>query len=219
MAGGIDPISGAIGVGTDLFKTILGITQLIGGNKKLNNLEDNRHIYEQDKNILYNQKLSQQNASQGFGNQYLNLATDNINRNVGTTTNAFLKTGQGLNTVTNTFDQGNSDFMNMLMRDYEQKARNQEGLYRANKDVADENLRAFDYNKNIPYQQKYNRAVQQTNSGAENIFGGGNDLASMSQLFDFGSMFGGGNKDGASNDTGMGVNTGWIQSLLDKIGQ
>ena len=41
----------------------------------------------------------------------------------------------------------------------------------------------------------------------------------MSQLFDFGSMFGGGNKDGASNDTGMGVNTGWIQSLLDKIGQ
>ena len=219
MAGGIDPISGAIGVGTDLFKTILGITQLIGGNKKLNNLEDNRPIYEQDKNILYNQKLSQQNASQGFGNQYLNLATDNINRNVGTTTNAFLKTGQGLNTVTNTFDQGNSDFMNMLMRDYEQKARNQEGLYRANKDVADENLRAFDYNKNIPYQQKYNRAVQQTNSGAENIFGGGNDLASMSQLFDFGSMFGGGNKDGASNDTGMGVNTGWIQSLLDKIGQ
>ena len=55
------------------------------------------------------------------------------------------------------------------MADAQQKLQNQSAL------VNDQRA-AWDYNSNIPFQQKYYRSVQQTNAGAQNVAGGFQDI-------------------------------------------
>lgn len=178
MASGLDPISGIIGTATDLFKTIYGVGQMIGGNKNLNQLEGNMPQYTVDSGIQDNANMAAQTASQGFGDATKNYYGNMIERGLGSTIQAGLQTGQGLEFVNNAFGGANDAFMNFLSQDAQQKLKNQEIFFNANKDLRDEKLRAWDYNENLPFQLKWNRATQQTNAGAQNMYGGAAGTAS-----------------------------------------
>lgn len=207
MGSGFDIASMGISSGIDLFKLVYGLTQTIGGNKQLNQLEDSMPKYQIDKGITDNKNIAAQTASQGFGDATKNYYGDVIERGLGSTIQAGLQTGQGLEFVNNAFGNANDAYRSFLAQDAQQKIQNQQILFDANKDLRDENLRAFDYNENIPWQMKYNRATQKTNAGAQNIFGGGMGVgADVAGLGDAA----GGSSDSASN--------GWLQYMLKNYG-
>jgi len=183
LADSLNPVSLGISTGLDLFKTFYGLGQMIHGNKKLNELEQNRPVYEVDPNIQYNQQFAGQLASQGLPSSAKNWYTDSIERGLGSTIQAGLASGQGLGNITNAFGSANDSFRNLLAMDAEQKMKNSQLLLDANKDLRDENLRAFDYNEAQKYGDAYKRYSQQTNSGAQNLYGGGNGLGSTGQLW------------------------------------
>lgn len=166
----LSPIGMGIGAGADLLKSVFGAYQFLHGNSKLNKLE--RPEYEQDQNILNNQQLAGQIASQGIPDAQKNFYSDQINSGLGSSLNAITQGGGGLGYVTNALGQSNNSFAQLLAMDAESKLRNQDVLMNANKDVRDENMKAFDYNKNRPYELAYNKWSAMTNSGAQNIFGG-----------------------------------------------
>jgi hypothetical protein len=179
----LDPISGAISTASNLFKLFYGVGQTISGNKKLNQLEDNRPIKTVDPNILYNQQLAGQIASQGIPDASKNFYTDSIERGLGSTIQASLDSGQGLNTINQSFGNANDSFRQLLSMDAEQRLKNQQVLMDANKEVRDENLRAWDWNEAQKYGDKYKRYSDQTNAGAQNIFGGGQGVGSDLQIW------------------------------------
>lgn len=179
----LNPIGMAVNTATDLFKLFYGVGQTVSGNKKLNQLEENRPQYLIDPNIQYNQQLAGQIASQGIPDSAKNWYTDSIERGLGSTINASLASGQGLGQITNAFGAANDSFRNLLAMDAEQKRKNQELLMQSGRELRDENLRAFDYNQAQPYADKYARYSAQTNSGATNIYGAGQGLGSMGQIW------------------------------------
>jgi len=179
----LSPISLAAGGIGELFKGIFGAYQMIHGNKKLNDLEANKPEYQIDPNIQYNQQFAGQLASQGIPDSAKNWYTDSIERGLGSTIQAAKETGQGLGSITTAFGSSNDAFRQLLALDAEQKQKNAQLLMGANKDMAAENLKAFDYNKNIPYQNAYNRWSSMTNSGATNIFGATQGLSSNGQMW------------------------------------
>lgn len=178
-----------------LFKTIYGVGQTIGGNKNLKNLD--RPTYEVSPEITQNRNLAGQIASQGLPDSSKNFYTDSIERGLGSTISSAERTGAGLGAVQDAYSTSTDAFRNLLALDANAKMKNQQVLMDANKDLADQKLRAFDYNQNIPYQQAYNKYTQQTNSGSQNIFGGLEGLASA-----FTGGIGGGQKVGATTGNG-----------------
>lgn len=179
----LNPISLGISTATDLFKMFYGVGQTISGNKKLNKLEDNRPVYNVDPNIQYNQQLAGQIASQGIPDSAKNWYTDSIERGLGSTINAGLSSGQGLGQITNAFGAANDSFRDLLAQDAMMKQKIQQILMEANRDVRDENLRSFDWNQAQKYGDLYKRYSDQTNAGAQNIYGGGQGLGSMGQIW------------------------------------
>ncbi len=197
----LNPIGAIIGGATDLFKTFYGLGQMISGNKKLNELEANRPQYQVDPNILYNQQLAGQMASEGLPSSAKNWYTDSIERGLGSTIQAAKDTGQGLGSITNAFGSANDSFRNLLAMDAESKMAKQQLLMGAKRELRDENLRAWDINQNIPFQQKYSRYTNQTNAGAQNLFGGGMGLGADA-AYGF-NNFGGNKQSGTGGyDTG-----------------
>ncbi len=191
---GFDPISMAIGAGSDLFKTFYGLEQMITGNNKLDKLNQNRPQYQVDPNIQYNAQLAGQLASEGLPSSTKNFYGDQIERGLGSTITATLQGGGGLGYVNNAYQSSTDAFRQLLSMDAQQKLQNSQILMGAKKDLRDENLQAWNYNVNVPFQQQWNRYTNQTNSGAQNIFGGGQGLgADTLGLWDaFGNNKGGG---------------------------
>jgi len=93
----LSPVGLGIDAGINLFKIFYGLGQTISGNKKLNDLEKNRPVYNADPNILYNQQLAGKMASEGIPASAKNWYTDSIERGLGSTIQAAKDTGQGLN--------------------------------------------------------------------------------------------------------------------------
>lgn len=177
-----------IGAAGDLFKTIFGISQMVKGNKDYRNLIQNVPQYQVDPNILYNQSLAQNIAQQGIPSQARNLYTENVERGLGSTLNAITQGGGGLNMANQVFQSGNDAFRKFLEMDAMQKLQNQETLMNANKDVREENLRAFQQNQMLPFQLKFQRSNQLSNAGTQNLFGGLQDLGKLGM--GFGDMLG-----------------------------
>lgn len=166
----------AVGTGValagDLGKTIYGAIQGIGGNKRLNELNASRPQRSTDPLYLQNQQLAAQGAEQGLSNQERNAFDTEIGQNTASGINAVEKTGGSPNLISKLVNQNNDPFLKELALDAQTKRGNMENLYKANDAVANQNNINWDYNINIPFQQKYNQAVNQTNSGAINAFGG-----------------------------------------------
>jgi hypothetical protein len=159
----------AISAATSLGKVAYGAVQAIGGNKKLNDLEKNRPQRTTDENILYNQKLAGVNAANGLSGQAKNQYTNDINRNLASSINAILSGGGDINQVADLMRGSNDSFNRLMVQDAEAKLNNQNTYMTANTAVANENMANWDYNVNIPFQQKYSRYTQRTNAGAQNI--------------------------------------------------
>jgi len=201
---------------TALYKAGSGIAQSSSGNKKLKELEGNMPSYEIDQSIVDNKNMAAQLASQGFGDATKNYYGDVIERGLGSTIQAGLQTGQGLEGITNAFGSANDAFRSFLLQDALQKIENQKILMDANRDLRDENIRAFDYNENIPWQLKYNRATQKTNAGMQNTYSGGKDTASSLMLLS--DTLGNGSGGGGDKYSGGGGDSGWLQYMLKNYG-
>jgi hypothetical protein len=144
-------------------KSALGIAQYIQGNKQLKRLEANRPVYNVN-------PILQNNANFGFGQQATNYYTDSVNRGLGAGINAILAGGGDLNMINSLVGGATNAYKQYAIADAQQKLQNQGAL------VNDQRA-AWDYNQNIPFQQHYYRAVQQTNSGMTNALGGIQDAA------------------------------------------
>ena len=156
LIGGISAGAGAIG------KVAYGAHQVHKGNKDLKALEANRPKYNVNP-ILAN------NANFGFGQQATNYYTESVNRGLGSGINAILQGGGDINMINSLVGGATNAYKQYAIADAQQKLQNQEAL------VNDQRA-AWDYNSNIPFQQKYYRSVQQTNAGAQNVAGGFQDL-------------------------------------------
>lgn len=217
------PIGGAMQAGSafgdflsSIMRTVKGIGQEYQGLKGLSNLEQPQ--YQVDRNILQNKQLAGVYASQGFGNQFLNLGGDAIDRNLGSSINAYTSTGQGLNAVSGAQSNSNNAFQQLLMADAIQKGKNREVLMNANKDVAAENMKAFNYNQNLPWQLKYNQFSNMVNAGNLNQYRSSKDTgasgAAMGDAFSSfnygGGMGGYGGYGGGGGQFGNGgAGGGW----------
>ena len=152
----------------NMFSLLYAAHQLHSANKLEKTLK--RPIYNVDENILNNQKMAQNIASGGLPDSTKLDYTNNLERNLSGGIGAIQNTGNGgLNSISNLFTGLNQAYGKVLALDAEQKLQNQKLLMDANKDVRDENQLAFDYNKNIPYQQLYNRINEQRNAAAMNM--------------------------------------------------
>ncbi len=179
----LDPFSLAFDATSQGMKSLYGLFQLLHSSKGLKNLQF--PTTSVDPNILQNKMLAGQYASEGIPDSARNFAADAIDRNLGSSIGAGLASGQSVGFINNAAQGSNEAFQNLMMQDALQKSRNRETLLDANKQLADENLRVFNWNKVVPYEQKFNQFTNQTNAGAQNIFGGlqgfGADLAAGNQ--------------------------------------
>lgn len=170
MGAGIGEIAGLIGQGVDSqFKMGTGLLQGLTGAIALKKLNKNRPQYQVSPDILYNQQLAQQWASQGLPQASINAYQSGINQNQASGINAIERTGQGLNLISMLKGQNDNQFLKLLAMDAEARMANVDKLYGANTAVANEKRQAWDYNVNLPFQQKYNQAVNLTNSGMQNV--------------------------------------------------
>lgn len=170
------PVGIAIDAATELFKLGYGGYQVIKGNKGLKDLE--RPYLGISPEIQQNRDLAGQIASQGYSDSAKNFATDSIERGLGSTISSAERTGQGLNSIQSAYSSSTDAFRNLLAMDAQQKLANQGVLMSANKDLADDKLRAWDYNVNQPFQTAFQKYTQMTNSGVQNIFGGAKGVGS-----------------------------------------
>ena len=162
----------------DVGKTVFGAIQAIKGNNDLKALNANRPQRETDPLYFQNQQLAEQGASQGLSNQERNAFDTEIGQNTAAGINAVEKTGGSANLISRLVNQNNNPFLKELALDAQQKRTNMQDLYGANKDLANQNNINWDYNVNVPFQQKYNQAVNQTNAGEQNFFTGTQQLGS-----------------------------------------
>lgn len=166
----LNPAGLAISGGADLLKSLYGVYQMIHGNSQLNKLQ--HPDYKPDQNILNNQKLAGSIASEGIPDSAKNFYSNQIDRGLGSGISATLQGGGGLGYINQLFQSSNDAYGSLMAKDAMQKLQNQQLLMGANKDVADENTKAFSWNKAVPYQLEYSKLVNQSNAGAENLFGG-----------------------------------------------
>lgn len=207
----LSPIGLGIDAGAGALQSIYGLYEMLHGNKKLSELQ--RPTLTVDPLYKYNQQLAGQQASEGFSDSSKNFFANQIDRGLGSTINAALKTGEGLGTINNAFQSSNDAFQNLLAQDAIQKQKNQQILMGANKDLAEENLRAWDYNVNAPYQQAFAKYTQQTNSGAQNLFGGLKGIGADFTSGGFDSFLKQSNGTGTSQPNYSNGTTGGIDSL------
>lgn len=202
----LSPVGLGIDAASQLFRLIYGAGQMISGGKGLKDLQ--RPELTQDPFLKQNQLAAGQKSSSGYGDQFLNFGGDAIERNLGTSINAGLKTGEGLGFINNAAGTANNAFQQMLMADAMQKSRNQDALTEANKGLSEDRLRMFNWNSAIPYEQDFNKFTNQTNSGVQNLFGGAQGFGSSAIGFgDYFSGSGGGNGFGSGNKTGIDMGT------------
>lgn len=199
----------AIAGGAGLAKSIYGIIQDISGNSNLSKLQVPQRTT--DPNILKNQQLAQQIASEGMPDSAKNYYSDSINRTLGQGINAILAGGGDINMISSLVNGATDAYRKISAQDAQQKLANQGVLLNANKAVANENETNWNWDVANPYLQKYARYTQQTNSGAQNIAGGLQDVASAGNAYLTGQKNSGGTNSstsGTSNYSYGGMDNG-----------
>lgn len=161
-------------------QALYGGFQVINGNKKLNRLEQNRPERRTDPWLTYNQRLTQSYAGSGLGAPTYNAIASSNDRNFGAALGAIQGGGGSVNDVSRLYDQGQQAYQNLALLDAQWRQQNMQNFMQSNAVIAGENQKNWQWNQAQPWTDKYQRAVQQTNSGAQNIYGG---LTSMSNVF------------------------------------
>jgi len=186
-AAGVAALAGlAISAGTSIYGIAHSAHKENKAEKALAKLQANRPTYEVDP-IIRNQ------ASQGVPSATANQYFGAIDRDTGASIDAINRGGGDLNLISQLKGQNNNQYLKFLAIDAEARFKNQQAL------VA-ENRQAWDYNNNIPYQQKYNQYGQQINSAQLNQKMYTDQLANTA-ISTAGMMSNGGrNEGGGGND-------------------
>lgn len=198
-----------VGGAADLGKVGYGIYQDIKGNSDYNKLTANRPQRTTDPNILYNQKLAQNIASEGIPDSAKNYYTDNINKALGSGINAILQGGGDLNMINSLVGGATNSYKGMLAQDAQQKLANQGVLMSANQNVANQNQENWNWNTAQPYDIALAKATQQTNSGATNTVGGLQDLAGTANAYGLAQSKKTASPSYNYTDAQYGLNAGW----------
>jgi hypothetical protein len=172
-------LSSQLGMVAGGIQSLYGFYQMIKGNKMMRELEKNRPLRSTNENYLYNQQLAQNIASQGIPDYAKNYYSDAIDRQLQSGINAIQMGGGDINQISALNQVGVDWYNKMMAQDVEQKLANQKILMDANTRIGDEEMVNWDYNVNIPFQQRYNRATQMSNAGAQNFLGGINMAAGI----------------------------------------
>lgn len=165
-------IAQQMGTATGAMQSLYGFWQMMKGNRMMKELEANRPQRTTDPNYLYNQRLAQTIASQGIPDYAKNYYSDAIDRQMQSGINAIQMGGGDINQISSLTQSATDQYNKMMAMDVEQKLKNQQQLMAANTAVAQQNMMNWDYNVNIPFQQRYARATQMSNAGSQNFIGG-----------------------------------------------
>ncbi len=168
--------SAAIAGASALGKGIYGLHQQHKSNKELKQLEANRPQRVTDPNILYNQSIARNIASEGIPSSAKNYYTESINRGLGSGINAILQGGGDINMIASLVGGATDSYKQLLAADSQQKLYNQGMAMQQNQNVANENQANFNWNVANPYLQDFSKYTQQSNSGAQNTYGALTDL-------------------------------------------
>lgn len=178
-----------------------GLHQTYGKDNKYNRMVRDLAKYQVDPNIKYNRDLAATMANEGLPSSAKNFYGDQIDRGLSSTISAIHGGGGNLGQINQSFGQSTDAFRNLMAMDAQQKQQNQLLLMNANKDLASENMKAWNYNVNIPQQLILGHFEKRRNQGPQNIVGG---LTGISNAFAMGagaSNGGGGNKMGSDTGT------------------
>ena len=172
-------ISQQIGAATGAMQSLYGFWQTMQADKMMKELEKNRPQRSTDPNYLYNQKIAQTIASQGIPDYAKNYYSDAIDRQLQSGISAIQMGGGDINQISGLTQNSSNEYNKMMASDVQQKLKNQEQLIAANTAVAKQNMMNWDYNVNIPFQQRYARATQMSNAGMQNVIGGLNRVGQV----------------------------------------
>lgn len=198
-AAGVAALAGlAISAGTSIYGIAHSAHKENKAEKELARLQANRPTYEVDP-IIRNQ------ASQGVPSATANQYFGAIDRDTSASIDAINRGGGDLNLISQLKGQNNNQYLKFLAIDAEARFKNQQALI-------GENRQAWDYNNNIPYQQKYNQYGQQINSAQLNQKMYTDQLANTA-VSGAGMMAYGGRNEGGGGGGGDWSNGNWWDSV------
>jgi len=179
--------------GVGLAQTVGGWIQQHRATKALEKLQS--PIYNQNQSILdyYNQALQRYNVSPTESALYKNQQK-NIGRGLATGINAYQDRRSGQAGISSMIRNANDASLNSEVAAANQQNQRFGQLGTATQMKAGEDAKAFQYNKLLPYQNKFNLYAQKAsggnaiaNSGLSNIFGG---LSTANQMSMIDKMYG-----------------------------
>ena len=200
-SGGSTPWGAIAQAGVGLAQTVGGWIQQHRATKQLEKLQS--PTYNQNQSILdyYNQALQRYNVSPTESALYKNQQK-NIGRGLATGINAYQDRRSGQAGISSMIRNANDASLNSEVAAENQQNQRFGQLGSATGMKAAEDAKAFQYNKLMPYQNKYNLLAQKAaggnaiaNSGMSNIFGG---LSTANQMSMIGKMY---NSSGTQKDS------------------
>lgn len=183
-----------------IVKGISGLFQSAKGKKLARN--NPRPAYEIPKEFEQNLAIAENMGQVGLPQQQYNQAVQNFSRNQANALRAFGRSGnpRGLAGIVRA---GNDATLGLDVADANARLNNQRNTLGYRTMLGQQKLAQQDWNKLQKYQENAQIAANLQNSGAQNTFGGLNDLSQLGQLALMGQQMGGQN---TSNDPTFGGN-------------
>lgn len=154
-----------------------------------------RPEYTVPNEILQNQKMAQQAASEGLPSQQYNQAMQNIQRQQNRALTAAGSRRSALMALPGIQQQANDQLLNLDINDAQAKMANRQRLYGINSQVAGYRDKAFDLNKLTPYNEDKNYYMGLLGAGNSNLLAGADKfLGGAGMMVDSGGAQGGKSK-------------------------
>jgi hypothetical protein len=177
----LDPVTLGIGAGAAALGTvgnmITGAIQTSRGKKKLASAEANRPVYQAPEEVAEMGSIARARAANPFlpGQQLMEQSIDQSTS----------QTVQNINEMGSVSDlyavqmQQNQAKNQLAVQSSQQTIQNELNLLNMLKEMADYEDKAWDYNENIPFQEKRQEALAQIGAGQTNIGQGLNTLSTF----------------------------------------
>lgn len=165
-----------IGTGANLLGSLFGLSQTARANR----LERNNPlpITQVNQNILANQLQARQMAQVGLAQEQYNQALQQQQNNLSNVLSSASRTGRNI-PVAGILRQANQATQNLNVQDAMARQTNQRLLMQQNQNLANEQLRVWNWNKAQPYLRTAQQVASMRNAGIQNIFGGIGGITQM----------------------------------------
>lgn len=162
-----------IGVGTLAY----GVGKDISANNKAKKTLKERPVYKiQDPNFR-SKTIAENNAQQGLSDESLQIQEDNANAGLSQSLDVLMKSGGGVNSVSDIYNNFNENVRNLTLVDDQTRFRNQQALISANTMMSDELDKSFQLNQFAPWMDKMQKTAQDK-ATAQNMQMAGISMAS-----------------------------------------